>query len=199
MRGFGPLAGLHKFLGCLSAGAEARDSGVVPFDISQPVAIYFIAGFASSLDDLDKLDRLFAIDGVPAKTFPPMLWRQVVRDARARYRVNGDNTTIILIGHSFGGNKVYRVAERLAEEGVPVALIVGFDQGYQSTVAANVARAVNFFITPDTEFVLPGEGFQGALINEIIADETELDHGEMIYDPVLRERALEEIRRAAAR
>ena len=184
----------------LGQAARAHAEDVVdPFAVSEPVAIYFIAGFASAFDDLDKLDRLFAVDGLPAKAFPPMLWRQAVRDAEERYRLNGDTTRIILVGHSFGGNKVYRAAQRLAEEGIPVALIIGFDQGYLSTVSANVARSVNFFITPDVNFVVPGEGFEGLLVNEIVADETELDHGEMIYDPVLHQRAVEEIRRAAWR
>ncbi len=185
-------------LGVAAGASPAREATGKGEGEPQSTSIYFVAGFAAIFDDLQALDRLFEVDGIPAKAYPPVLWRNVVRDAVDRHRQNGDVTTIILIGHSVGARKVYQIAESLSRKEVPVALIVGLDPVRKSEVPDNVARAVNYFISPDVAFVVPGPGFDGQLINEIVADIAILAHGDIIYEEAIRLRAFGEIRQAIA-
>ncbi len=158
--------------------------------------IYFIAGFASALDDQQKLASLFAVDGVPIEAVPPSFWRLVVRQVAGAYRESGEALHVILVGHSMGAIRAYEVAAALDRRGIPVDLVIGFDPTREATVSPNVVRAVNFFLTPDVAPVVPAPGFHGQLVNEVVGDIAELPHHDIIYDAELHQRALSEITHA---
>ncbi len=176
----------------LRASADETANG----DAGVDARIYFIAGFASAFDNLDKLTALFALSGVPTSTYPPAFWHAVVRDATRAYRASGGQTDIVLVGHSLGAIHVYEVAQALERRGIPVALIIGFDPTREAEVTGNVAVALNFFLTPDVEPVVAAPDFAGTLTNEIVGDIAVLPHHDIIYDETLRQRALGAIRRA---
>jgi len=166
----------------LSNGDEAR--------------IVFIAGFASAFDDRERLAGVFAVDDVSTEAYPPYLWHMVVRDIVRAFRRSEGHLHIILIGHSMGAVRAYEVAAALDRRGVPVDLIIGFDPERGVSVTDNVARAVNFFLTPDVDPVVPGPGFSGQLVNEVVGDIAVIAHHDIIYDDVLRRRTFDEIERA---
>jgi hypothetical protein len=71
-------------------------------------------------------------------------WRKVYEIAKANYRVNGK--PILLVGHSLGGDSVWRVAHALKADGIPVAAAFSYDQTRFSApcVPSNVIAAIGF-------------------------------------------------------
>ena len=82
----------------------------------------------------------------------------VVRTRALRERAAGKIGTLILMGHSQGGNDAIEIARALEISHVPVDLLVTFDPYHQKPVPANVARAINYYqrggwglaLVPDT-------------------------------------------------
>lgn len=178
----------------VSASLPMAMAGAASHDVAR---VFFIAGFASALDaDLGRLDDHFSVPGVRGEVYVPLLWRRAARDAAAVYEESGGTTRIILIGHSMGGQKVYKAAQYLNERGVPVALVIAFDPARGSEVPANVAASVNYYLEPNLSPVTPGPGFHGRLDNSIVGSEAEMEHRELIYYEAVLTAALSEIRRA---
>lgn len=180
---------------CLMAPAQGLATPAAPA-AEGGARILFIAGFASAFDDRERLSGLFAVDGVTTEAFPPGLWLFAVHDAAQAYRRSGGTLHIVLVGHSMGAIRAYEVAAALGRRGIPVDLVIGFDPTREAVVSGNVARAVNFFLTPDVAPVVPGPDFHGVLVNDVVGDIAAIPHHDIIYDEALHRRALREIERA---
>jgi hypothetical protein len=106
-----------------------------------------------------------------ARAFGSIRHESVIRDYKS-----GRVRSIILIGHSLGGDAVLDVAEQLRNAGVPVALLISLDTGSIGPVASNVRRAVNFYISGSGVPVRPGPGFHGSLQNIDVKGVRGMDH-----------------------
>ncbi|HWV53263.1 alpha/beta hydrolase [Pseudorhodoplanes sp.] len=107
---------------------------------------------------------------------------------------NGDNAHIILIGHSLGSNAVVQVADRLAQQAIPVDLAVTFDITEGLTVPLNVQRFVNFF--QNNGFGRPAiepAGFTGEFANINLSNQASLDHGNIDNAPQLQQYVLQQV------
>jgi hypothetical protein len=102
----------------------------------------------------------------------------VVVDQITAARRNGDNSPIILIGHSLGSNAVAGIATTLGQQNIPVDLVVTFDVTEPTRVSANVKQFVNFFqYNGFGRPVSAGAGFRGELQNIDLSSDSSLTHG----------------------
>lgn len=70
---------------------------------------------------------------------------QTSAETIARNFRNGRTAPIVLIGHSLGANNACRLAQRLNDQGIPVAYLALFDPTRVCVVPANVRFFVNFY------------------------------------------------------
>lgn len=85
-------------------------------------------------------------------------------------RRNGDpRERIVIIGHSMGGDAGIRIANRLADEGLPpLALLVTFDPGARTPIAGGVDKVLNIFQSSGgwSRNLRAAPSFSGVLVNE---------------------------------
>ena len=95
-------------------------------------------------------------------------WQDVAREIAANYKA-GQHGPIVLVGHSFGADAVMDMGQYLGEMGVPVALIIPFDETYPHAASANVARVLNIYKSADAK-ITRGPGFHGEITNYYVPD-----------------------------
>lgn len=94
----------------------------------------------------------------------------------ARHR-GGDNRQLVLIGHSLGSNATIQIANQLAQQNIPIDLIVTFDVTEPLVVPANVGRFINFYQRNGFGKVAsPAPGFRGEFSNLDLTGDTNLNH-----------------------
>jgi pimeloyl-ACP methyl ester carboxylesterase len=102
----------------------------------------------------------------------------IVVDQITAARRSGDNSPIILIGHSLGSNAVAGIATLLGEQNIPVDLVVTFDVTEPTRASANVRQFINFFqYNGFGRPVSAGPGFRGELQNIDLSSDPSLTHG----------------------
>jgi hypothetical protein len=141
---------------------------------------------------LDKLANELKARGINTEVRKHLYWTTAVSDI-LRERAAGKVGTLILIGHSQGGNDAIEIARGLEVSHVPVDLLVTFDPYRQKPVPANVARAINYYQRGGWGLALvPEAGFRGKLVNNDLADDATITHFNIdgdsrIHADVLRE------------
>ena len=141
--------------------------------------IYLIRGlFGVFSTGMDQMAAQFKAQGYSNVS----LWSWTDVDAIANDIIaghqNGDNAHVVLIGHSLGSNAVVQVADRLAQQGIPVDLAVTFDITEGLRVPLNVLRFENFY--QNNGFGRPAiepAGFTGQFQNINLSNDPRLDHG----------------------
>lgn len=154
-------------------------------------------GYSLGLDVLrDKL-RAFGVDAtthiegvILPHTNVPNLAARAADAAR-----NGSR--LLLLGHSMGADAAVKIACRLAGEGLPVDLLIGFDPTKFTCpdVPRNVRRAVCFFQKQLGDFLgrgrfTPAADFAGECVNERVP----FGHKVMDDAPEMHERVIAEVR-----
>jgi hypothetical protein len=141
---------------------------------------------------MDRLREKLEQAGITADVYEFTLCSLIAGPAIDDYRK--DPAPIILIGHSMGGRCALQFAERLRDEGIPVALVVTIDPAHLSPdVPLNVERFINIFLSKD---VLGGgdiratPGFQGHYasydldrygeLSHITIDKSDLIHQQLV-------------------
>lgn len=120
-------------------------------------------------------------------------WTDLANHIASNYRRDRAHAApIILMGHSFGADATLEIADQLATQNVPVALIVNFDAVTETVVPKNVAHVINFYETKDNGLALkPGEGFKGKLENiDAVKLDSEIGHLNIEKSPKLHARAI---------
>jgi hypothetical protein len=141
---------------------------------------------------LDRLAEELRTRGVNVDVRKHLYWTAAVSDI-LRERTAGKIGTLILIGHSQGGNDAIEIARGLEVSRVPVDLLVTFDPYGQKPVPTNVARAINYYQRGGWGLALvPEAGFRGRLVNNDLAADTAISHfniadNDDIHADVLRE------------
>jgi alpha-beta hydrolase superfamily lysophospholipase len=149
----------------------------------------YLGLFSGGLDTL--ADELRA-RGINAEVRKHLYWTTTVTDI-LRERAAGRLGTLILIGHSQGGNDAIEIARALEISHVPVDLLVTFAPYGQKPVPANVARAINYYQHGGWGWpLIPEPGFRGKLVNFDLAGDPSIfhfniDNSSRIHAEVLRE------------
>ncbi len=131
---------------------------------------------------MDELGRKLAASGVKAHVVNHAEWSSVASSIiESRSRGQGP-ARLVLIGHSFGGNDIILLAEKLGRNGVPVDLLIPVDATAPNPVPANVMRATNYFQS-NNGFGSPlraGPGFRGRLVNaDLVTNRPDLNSAEL--------------------
>jgi len=126
--------------------------------------VYLLRGIANVSVGLDALARKLARLGMAASVHAHGDGASVAAEAIRDYK-SGRIRSIILIGHSLGAGAVLSAAKQLNGARVPVALLIALDPVFSATVAPNVRRAVNFYVSGSGVAVGAEPGFRGALRN----------------------------------
>jgi hypothetical protein len=157
--------------------------------------IYLIRGlFGVFSTGMDQMAAQFKAQGYSNVS----LWSWTDVDAIANDIIaghqNGDNAHIVLIGHSLGSNAVVQLADRLAQQGIPVDLAVTFDITEGLRVPLNVLRFENFY--QNNGFGRPAiepAGFTGQFQNINLSGDPRLDHGNIDNAPRLQQVVMQQV------
>src|SRR5260370_35239143 len=107
--------------------------------------VYRLKGLADIFSTgLDFLQAKLQARGIVGEVHSHAQAEELAQSAIAKWR-GGARGPIIIIGHSLGADAAIAMAQRLGAAGGPVALLVTFSAVDAAPVAANVARAVNYF------------------------------------------------------
>ena len=137
--------------------------------------VYLLRGIFNVSVGLDALAAKLGRIGIAASVYGNDDAGQVAALAAQEYH-DGNARPIILIGHSLGAGAVVDVARQLNASGIPVALLITLDPVGTGPVPANVARAINLYVSGGQGVpVRADSGFRGDLSNADLRGEG-LDH-----------------------
>lgn len=127
---------------------------------------------------MDALGAQLQEKGFQAQVLNHSNWQKVADEIVRRYKATRSPEPVFLIGHSLGADAVILLSERLAQEKVPVALVVTFDPVHPREVPINVRRLVNFYQSNNGwgVAVKPREGSKSILVNKDLKDRTDISH-----------------------
>jgi pimeloyl-ACP methyl ester carboxylesterase len=154
--------------------------------------VYLMRGFLNVFSlGMDRLAAELRRAGISATVASYAGWQDVAREIAANYKA-GQHGPIVLVGHSFGADAVMDMGQYLGEMGVPVALIVPFDETYPHAASANVARVLNIYKAADAK-ITRGPGFHGEITNYFVPDPN-VDHMNIDDVPRLHSMVINRIR-----
>jgi pimeloyl-ACP methyl ester carboxylesterase len=108
--------------------------------------VYLVRGWNGLWSEgLDELARDLRTQGLDARVYQQGQARELGDALRDRYRAAPDADPLVLVGFSFGADEAIRIARRLEEARVPVALLVTLDPVTPPPVPGNVLRGLNFY------------------------------------------------------
>ena len=129
--------------------------------------------FSTGLDNL--ADELKA-KGIDAQVAGHYSWDTIVFDI-VRERAAGKTGPLVLVGHSQGANNLISMAQTLAQYNISVDLLVTLAPFMQSTVPANVLRAINYYQSPGWGSRLTADPeFHGKLANIDVTNDPTIFH-----------------------
>ncbi len=129
-------------------------------------------------------------------------WYESAKEAIRLYKSDPDRYPIVLIGHSNGGDMIINMAYMMKEQGVPVALMIGFDPTrWNRDVPSNVARFINLY--QSTNMLGGGRvdhtsDFKGQLINVDLRNHFEIGHMNIDRIPQLHKEVIAKVLQVVA-
>jgi hypothetical protein len=116
-----------------------------------------------------------------------MNWRGYAAVLVDLYRSDKSLAPVVIMGHSLGADAAIDMGNYLAENGVPVRLVVAFDGVHDGhTVSPGVAEVINYYKADGVgQTVAAAPGFKGKLSNVDLSDRTEIDHLNIEKSPAL--------------
>ena len=180
----------------LAVGAASPTGVSQPAMARGPGQVYLLRGLANVFSlGMDQIGDRLTKDGISAKTFNHTYWTVIADEIIADYKGKRRLGPIAIVGHSFGATAATMLSARLAEQHVPVALLVAIDPSYPVTVSPNVRRAIAFH-TVSFPALQPAAGFHGSLINVAVTD---AGHITVDKSGPVQDRTIAEIKRAFGR
>ena len=128
-------------------------------------------------------------------------WQSLSAKLIEEFRANPKDTVpIILIGHSLGGDASIVMANWLAQNRVPVRLIVVFDAVAQvHPVNAGVEEVINFYKPKGYGQEVKGSAsFKGVVNNVDLTDRKDIDHLNIDKDPVIQQEVIASVMKLIA-
>ena len=157
--------------------------------------VYLLRGLMDVFSQgMDALGEKLTAKGFNVSVTNHTNWPVIAKNITERYKATKYPEPIFLIGHSLGGNAVILLAERLAQNGIPVALVVTFDPVNPRPVPGNVKRFINYYQSNNGwgAAVQPGPAFKASLVNTDLKDRTDIHHtsidkADFLHDKVVAE------------
>ena len=193
------------FLSCLLAAGMLVAGSIAPAGLSGSAAakgpgqVYLLRGLANIFSlGMDQLGQELQREGIAAKTMNHVHWESIAATIAADYRGKRALGPIAIVGHSFGATAATLLTARLAEQGVPVALLVAYDPSFKVSVSANVKRAVAYR-AKSFPGLTAGPRFRGSLENIVVDGPSSVVHMTLDKDTKLHTHTIAEIKRAFRR
>ena len=167
--------------GSLNAGAAgAQQMQVAATTVSGRTGdVYLMRGLMNVFSQgMDTLATELGGKGFQTKVINHSSWSYAAAQITERYKAAKRPEPVFLIGHSLGADAVILLAERLAENKVPVTLAVTFDPVHPRPAPHNVKRFVNFFQS-NNGFgvpVKPQKGYRMSIVNTDLKDREDIGH-----------------------
>jgi hypothetical protein len=136
---------------------------------------------------MDTLARKIRAKDIPVRVTNFMNWRGYAAVLVDLYRSDKSLAPVVIMGHSLGADAALDMGNYLAENGVPVRLVVAFDGVHGGhTVSPGVAEVINYYKADGVgQTVAAAPGFKGKLSNIDLSDRTEIDHLNIEKSPAL--------------
>jgi len=132
--------------GCSSLPAGAIGDVRASSDSPRAGQVYLVRGWNGLWSEgLDSLAGELRSHGLDARVYQQGQAAQLGDALLSRYRGSPRPDSLVLIGFSFGADEAIRIARRLEEARVPVALLVTLDPVTPPPVPANVICGRNFY------------------------------------------------------
>ncbi len=190
------LATLSLSLAILAFAAIAPTGFSSSAHAAGPGQVYLLRGLANVFSlGMDQIASQLDADGISAKTLNHVAWQSVAAEIAADYRGKRKLGPVVIVGHSFGATAATLLTAELANQNVPVALVVAIDPSFEVSVSKNVRRAVAFH-TLSFPGLKPGPGFRGSLRNISVTD---AGHITIDKDQSVQQQTIAEIKRALRR
>ncbi|MEJ8571652.1 hypothetical protein [Microbaculum marinum] len=158
--------------------------------------VYLLRGLMDVFSQgMDTLGRQLDEKGFTTVVTNHSAWPTLAKKITERYKASKYPEPVFLVGHSLGADAVILLCERLAQNGVPVALAVTFDPVHPRVVPTNVKRFVNFYQSNNGwgAAVKPGPGFKATLVNTDLKDRTDIHHTTIDKADFLHTKVIEEM------
>lgn len=175
----------------------------VPEGPKLPGHVYLLRGLTTIYSfGIDQLAAKINHRGVTATVYGLSETGSIASDIIRKYKAGEDRGPIMLLGHSSGADYAIAIAQKLKEDGVPVALAFGFDPTrIAAAVPANVELFINLYqggnIIGGGE-VQPGPEFRGRLIDIDLREHTEIVHITLDKTPAVQDAVADKITAVAA-
>ena len=132
--------------------------------------VYLIrGGFNVFSTGMDQMAQKLRFRGIKASSHGIMSWKGIANDIIKRSKAKKVSYPIIFLGHSLGADVAPEFASYLAENGVTVDLVIGFDATSNRTFNKGAKKVINYR-TPMGGYYVKGQGFNGTI--------TQVDVGE---------------------
>jgi hypothetical protein len=173
-------------------GVGSGFSAIGPATAASGPQVYLMRGFLNVFSyGMDGLAAELRRAGISATVGSYAEWQAAAREIAANYKA-GNRGPIVLVGHSFGADAVMDMGQYLGEMGVPVALIIPFDETYPHAASANVAHVLNIYKSADAK-ITRGPGFRGEITNYNVPD-ANVSHTNIDKVPRLHSMVINKIR-----
>lgn len=127
--------------------------------------VYMIRGFMNVFSNgMNQMTQSLRAKGINAKAISNGDWRNVANDIIRRAKQKKVSYPIVIAGHSLGGVEAPSFANALGAAGVPVALVIGLDPGFNTPppFRKGAQQVVNYKI-PSGKNYRKGSGFSGRI------------------------------------
>jgi hypothetical protein len=142
---------------------------------------------------MDEIASRLQAQGIPAEVSNHMLWEAVADEAAADYK-SGRIHNIVLVGHSSGATVLPDMVARLSQRGVPVALAIGLDSVFQTSLQGRVGRYINLYVANGSGTrVAATKGFHGTLENVNVDTVPGVGHLTIDKNEVIQRKVMAEI------
>jgi pimeloyl-ACP methyl ester carboxylesterase len=101
-------------------------------------------------------------------------WRKIVRRVRGEHAAGRARGSLVLVGHSLGGDDQIRVAKLLNDSGIPVDLMILIDANTPPSIPPNVRRCVNIYKSQPLRDALPV--FRGVRVRAVDPSRTRVEN-----------------------
>jgi hypothetical protein len=137
---------------------------------------------------MDTLARKLRAKDIPVRVTNFSNWRGFAAVLVDLYPSDKSIAPVVIIGHSLGADSAIDMANYLAQNGVPVRLVVAFDGVHGGhKVVGGVAEVINYYKADGVgKLVAAGTGFKGTLTNVDLSDRKEIDHLNIEKSPALQ-------------
>jgi hypothetical protein len=157
--------------------------------------IYLMRGLANVFSrGIDDMAKTLRSRGYDASNFSYTEWPGIANDIIRRNGSKKVSNPIVIIGHSLGGNESSKFANKLAQGGVKVELIVAFDPVETGQVGAGISRVVNYYLPKSADNrILPTAAFTGKLDNIDVTVNPDITHTNVDKNPSFQAATLKSI------